>query len=38
MVTQKQDRSLMPSDQDYAAAALQGIKNFVRMLRAAAAT
>lgn len=37
MVTQKQDRSLLPSDQDYAAAALQGIKNFVRMLRTAAA-
>ncbi|MCA1963827.1 MAG: hypothetical protein LDL31_07775 [Prosthecobacter sp.] len=35
-VTQKQDRSLLPPDDDFAAAA-QGIKAYIRLLRAAAA-
>lgn len=36
-VTQKQDRTLLPPDDDYASAAVQGIKAYLRMLRTAAA-
>lgn len=36
-VTQKQDRTLLPPDDDYTTAAVQGIKAYIRMLRAAAA-
>lgn len=35
-VTQKQDRTLLPPDDDYATAAVQGIKAYLRMLRTAA--
>lgn len=37
-VTQKQDRTLLPPDDDFAAAAVQGIKAYLRLLRAAAAS
>ena len=36
-VTQKQDRTLLPPDDDFASAAVQGIKAYLRMLRTAAA-
>lgn len=36
-VSQKQDRTLLPPDDDYTAAAVAGIKDYLRMLRAAAA-
>lgn len=36
-VTQKQDRTLLPPDDDYTTAAVQGIKAYLRMLRTAAA-
>lgn len=35
-VTQKQDRSLLPSDAEYSTAAVMGIKAYIRLLRAAA--
>ena len=37
-VTQKQDRALLPPDDDFATAAVQGIKAYIRMLRSAAAS
>lgn len=36
-VTQPQDRSLLPSDEDYAEEAVEGIKAYLRLLRAAEA-
>lgn len=36
-ITQKQDRSLLPPAEDYGAAAVEGMKSYLRMLRAAAA-
>jgi hypothetical protein len=35
-VIQRQDRSLLPSDQDFAAAAVQGIKAYIRLWRVSA--
>jgi hypothetical protein len=37
-VKQRQDRSLLPPDQDFADAAAQGIKAYIRMLRSAVYT
>ncbi len=37
-VTQKQDRTLLPDDDDFNAAAAQGIKAYIRLLREAAAS
>jgi len=36
-VTQKQDRTLLPPDDDYTAAAVAGVKSYLRLLRSASA-